>query len=243
MCDARVAMPSDDEPLRATPPMSHRTGTRAWRAWGAPLAVSGLSLATVRLLGAGVHARAAAGLDLTVQRQVLAHQAPLVQRLAFLVTVAGGITAMRVLAALAAALLWRRAGWRSGACLVAAPFLAELLCDATKRGYARARPLGLGQGVDPTWAYPSAHAAVSAATCAMIAYACRREGLLTPTRALALALGVPALVGASRILLNVHWTTDVVGGWFTGLAVSALLIAGLRYDADRPMTGLRHGRS
>jgi undecaprenyl-diphosphatase len=226
-------MPSHDVPHFAGSPMQRSASALVERTWVVPLAVSLLSLATVWRLGAVVGERPAAGLDLAVQREVLTHQAPLVQQAARLVTVAGGITATRLIALLAAALPWRRTGWRAAACILAAPFAAELICDAAKRMHARARPLGLGQGVDPTWAYPSAHAAVSAAACAVIAHVCRREGVLSPAGATALALGVPALVGASRVLLNVHWTTDVVGGWFTGLAVAALLVAALRADASR----------
>jgi len=58
-------------------------------------------------------------------------------------------------------------------------------------------------------------------------------------------LGVipPVLIGGSRVFLDVHWATDVLGGWVAGLGIAAL--AGLLYqlvrrvEARRPFTEVR----
>jgi undecaprenyl-diphosphatase len=173
-------------------------------------------------------------LDIGVQGWVLAHQSPALQQAASAVTVAGGITAMRLLGLGAGAWFWRRSGWQAGALVLAMPWMAEWLCDAAKRGYARARPLGLGGGVDATYAFPSAHAAVSAAVCGTIAYLCWRDGAAGRGTAAA-AIVTSLLVGASRVVLNVHWASDVIGGWCGGVAVAMLALA----VRDRT----RHGRA
>jgi undecaprenyl-diphosphatase len=36
---------------------------------------------------------------------------------------------------------------------------------------------------------------------------------------------VPLIVGLTRLYLDVHWTTDVVGGWTVGLFVAAMSAA------------------
>jgi undecaprenyl-diphosphatase len=46
------------------------------------------------------------------------------------------------------------------------------------------------------------------------------------TPALASALIVALFVGSTRIVLGVHWMTDVIGGWSAGL-VALVLVASL----------------
>jgi undecaprenyl-diphosphatase len=36
---------------------------------------------------------------------------------------------------------------------------------------------------------------------------------------------VPLVVGLTRLYLNVHWFTDVIGGWTVGLFVAAICAA------------------
>ena len=65
---------------------------------------------------------------------------------------------------------------------------------------------------------PSAHSALSATTFGAIAYQFRRQ-LFT-----VLAFILPLFVGLSRIYFGVHYPTDVIGGWLTGV-VSVFLIS------------------
>ena len=61
-----------------------------------------------------------------------------------------------------------------------------------------------------------------------------REELLTPGTALPLATVAPLLIGTSRVYLDVHWATDVLGGWSVGAAVAA--ISALVYERVRTLT-------
>ena len=70
--------------------------------------------------------------------------------------------------------------------------------------------------------FPSGHAARAAAMVGLAAHVARREGLLPPAVARSLAVAIPLAVGGSRIHVDRHWATDVIGGLGYGAAAAAL---------------------
>jgi undecaprenyl-diphosphatase len=99
-----------------------------------------------------------------------------------------------------------------------------------KAAFGRARPDGrLAESVVEGLSFPSGHATMSAAIYLTLG------ALLASTRArrrerawlLGAAAAIAALVGASRVVLGVHWATDVLGGWAFGAAwaIAWLLLA------------------
>ena len=182
-------------------------------------------------LGADVFSHRTTSFDGAVQAWFLGHQHPQLETVFLWITRIGGIMGMRVLAVVGAAYLWLRGHRRVAAGVLVVPVVADLLFNVGKRIYARPRPLGLGGHVDGSYAFPSGHATVSAAVCCTLAYVLWREGLMNRWTALALAVLVPLLVGVSRLYLNVHWATDVLGGWSVGVLIAALSAA--LYDHHR----------
>ena len=107
---------------------------------------------------------------------------------------------------------------------------------------ARARPPSVdwasgAQG----FAFPSGHA--TTATAGYLVLAVLISGLLPSARrrnaVRGAGIAVAFLVGASRIVLAVHWPTDVIAGWALGTAVAAATLAlGRRPTGPRPGTPL-----
>ena len=108
-------------------------------------------------------------------------------------------------------------GPRFGAGLVASLALSVATVDLLKDALDTPRPpreLWLAEAYGP--GFPSGHAASAASFWGFIALA--KPGLAQ----LILAIGVPGLVAASRVALNVHYPIDVAGGLALGYCVAAL---------------------
>lgn len=184
-------------------------------------------LAIVALVGMGkvgedVFAHETASFDGTVQAWALAHQAAVLTPVFVFITTIGGVASMCIIALVGALFLAVRGHRRAAAGTLVAPAVAVVLSTLVKYVYARRRPVGLGGTVPRSYAFPSGHATGSTAVCCTLAYVCWREGYISRPTALTIAILPPLLIGASRIYLNVHWATDVIGGWSAGLLIAAL---------------------
>jgi undecaprenyl-diphosphatase len=164
-------------------------------------------------------------LDSAARTWVLAHQSrPAVTAMSWVSTL-GSVTPMALLAVAGALVMWWRERRHVVPALLLAPLAAVLTSHFVKRFVARSRPQGLGHTVEGTYSFPSAHATTAAAVCLTLAYVFWRERLVTGAVALPIAVFVPLLVGVSRIYLDEHWATDVIGGWSLGLLIAALCAA------------------
>ena len=147
------------------------------------------------------------------------------------------------LAVLAAGVLaWARRWWELGV-LVAGLIATFVLVDQIKDWTERPRPPG-GLVEVEGYAFPSGHAAYAtfytwlAVTVAIrIVPGVTRRGVL-----IGAGVAVTALVGLSRVYLDVHWLSDVSGGWalgascFSAAAAVALIATHIR-DNLRPGNG------
>jgi len=192
------------------------------REWILVVLVGTAALIAFAKVGADVFTHKSTTFDGAAQTWVLSHQNPQLHAVLLWITRIGGIWGMRVLAVAGAAYLWFHGHRRVAAGVLVVPAVSIMLFNFMKRIYARPRPSGLGGVVDDSFSFPSGHATTSAAVCCTLAYVLWREGLMNRWTALAFAILAPLLVGVSRVYLNVHWATDVLGGWSIGLAVAAL---------------------
>jgi undecaprenyl-diphosphatase len=122
------------------------------------------------------------------------------------------------------------AGWllfrghrRRAILLVAIVASERLLIEAMKAVFDRARPDPLGHEVAVhNLAFPSGHSANAMAGWLAIALLASSPRLRRP--AIALALAIAFVTGICRLVLQVHWPSDVVGGWAFGAAWTLLLV-------------------
>jgi membrane-associated phospholipid phosphatase len=117
----------------------------------------------------------------------------------------------------------RRRWWLWGAVLIAAPLAGEALQELV----GRLRPQGSALG------FPSGHATAVSAFAVATIYLVGRSGL---PRAIRIAIGIGVcllalLMGLSRMVLDAHWTLDVVAGFALGAAGAAVAAS---WDASHP---------
>jgi undecaprenyl-diphosphatase len=121
-----------------------------------------------------------------------------------------------VMVLIAAAWLVWKGRRRAALIIMVVPILAGVTNSLLKEAFARARP-DIVPHLDSigNLAYPSGHAANAVAffLLAALILATKRP-VLWRGAAVTLAL----LIGTSRVLLGVHWPSDVLGGWFWGAA-------------------------
>jgi undecaprenyl-diphosphatase len=99
----------------------------------------------------------------------------------------------------------------------------RLLVEAMKWGFDRGRPDVAGRQVAVhSMAFPSGHSANAMAVWLAIALLATSPRLRVPAVVVALVLAV--VTGLCRLILQVHWPSDVVGGWAFGAAWTLLLV-------------------
>ncbi|MEO5814191.1 MAG: phosphatase PAP2 family protein [Gemmatimonadaceae bacterium] len=201
------------------------------RDWFAVVLFAVIAVSVFAKVGEDVFAHETTAFDNTMQTWVLAHQQPAITEFFLVVTTLGGIAGMFVLSVIGAEFLWTRDRRHVASSVLIAPVVALGLFSLIKRAYARPRPSGLGGIVSSSYSFPSGHATASAAVCCTLAYVLWREGFVRRAWAIAFAIVVPLLTGFSRVYLNVHWATDVLGGWSAGVLIA--VICAVLYDHSR----------
>ena len=144
-----------------------------------------------------------------------------------------GLGAVVAVALVLAGRRWLALGW------VAALAGNGLLNQTLKQIFGRVRPLRADDLVlEPGFSFPSGHSSGSVVAYGMLAYLAFR---LLPPRwhlpALLAALTLAFTVGASRVFLRVHFVSDVLAGFASGLAWLALCVTSIELIRWRQLRG------
>lgn len=179
-----------------------------WRYPVALVALAGIWLAML-LGGDGT-------VDRAIYEALYAGHRPFMLVIARVFTFLGEPTLLIGASVIAALWLWHKGSGRAGLVLIAVTLTGRLLSEAQKYWIARARP-----DIEPhlvvvkTNSFPSGHATSSMifyVSLALLLSDARRR-----TAAISAAILLSLLIGTSRVMLGVHWPSDVIGGWAFGL--------------------------
>lgn len=168
-----------------------------------------------------------AAIDPLVWQWMVDHRTPAMTTVAIVVTEVGSTVSMTIIAIVTIGylLIKRRRGDAVLVAVVAAG--AGLLVRVGKATVGRERPPVEYRLVTETnESFPSGHALASAAILGVVLVV-----LLPSIRSRGLRIGVAigvglfvVAIGLSRLYLGVHWATDVLAGWVTGLAWLSLCL-------------------
>lgn len=201
----------------------------AWQ-WIAIVIALAAALSLFAKIGEDVFQHESGSFDANVRSWITSHQNPTLVWLFVAITTLGSTIPTIVLAALSGAWLWRRRGRVIAAAVLTAAASASGLFVLIKQIFARARPEGAAAHLRTlTYAFPSGHATVTAAVFPTLAYVLWRERELSGWSAVTLGAAWPFIVGVSRVYLDVHWATDVLGAWCLGLFAAAVAAAVYQY--------------
>jgi undecaprenyl-diphosphatase len=162
-----------------------------------------------------------AAMDPVIWEWAVTHRTPALTAAAITITELGSTLSMGVIATVAVLVLWIR-GRRGNAVLVATVSAgAGLLVMVGKATVGRQRPPEeFRLVIETNESFPSGHALASAAIIGVLLVVFVPMIRSTAWRAAAICGGVLFVlaIGWSRIYLGVHWATDVIAGWVTGVA-------------------------
>jgi membrane-associated phospholipid phosphatase len=164
-----------------------------------------------------------------VRFDAFARQHPAVVSFAAVVTQLGaGLPRAIVVVAVAALLLLHRQ-WRLAIFWAATQLLMRDIVDVLKNSFERPRPDFAGNFEG--WSFPSGHTAGAMTTYGMLAYLIALHWSEFRARWLAVfALAcIILMVGLSRMVLGVHYFTDVLGGYFLAIAYISFCVAGIEW--------------
>ena len=222
-----------------------------------PGAVGGTALVGLLVLAAGAvftlvaTDEALADADAPVLAWVLVHRTPGLTTTAEVVSLIGGTTFTAALGLLAALVLALRGRRRAGLIWALGVLVGSLTIRVVKEIAERPRPPVADRlAVETSTSLPSGHALMAAvglglAAAAVVVTTSGGPRAWLGHLAVVVAVLAALTIGASRVYLGVHWTTDVTAGWLLGsaLVVACVTLVRVLDTRDAPTGSSSPGRA
>lgn len=184
-----------------------------------------------------------AGFDLWVNNLMATHVGPALGNIADIVTNVGGTVVTGGLGLLLVVYFGVREKWRSATIMFISICSTSIMVASMKDFFMRLRPplqpsfhLIFGSiQIDPTdWSFPSGHAALAAAFFFVVLYlfSPKIKGWISRESFIVFCVLCIIVVGLSRVILNVHWASDVIAGWSLGIFCATASILLVRYVGE-----------
>lgn len=186
---------------------------------GALLAV--LAAVILGLADGAIEQNGLASIDPVVWQWAIDQRTPALTTVATVITEVGSTVSMGIIAVVAVLVLWFRGRHGDAALVAVVSAGAGLLVMVGKATVGRQRPPEeFRLATETNESFPSGHALASAAIIGVLLVVLvplihsSRGRVATVTAGVLFVLAI----GWSRIYLGVHWATDVIAGWLTGVA-------------------------
>ena len=174
--------------------------------------------------------------DAVIALWVVVHTPHTFERIANGITKLGGVWSLASLTVLGTGLLLRRGNRTDAVLLAGGVALTSLATNGLKIAFGRPRPtIGDSAPASYTASFPSGHTSGS-----LVVFVLLAVFLATIHRRVIVAgaIGLAALIGVTRIVVEAHWTTDVLAGYCLGIAaVAGVLLGREALLARRPKPG------
>lgn len=149
-----------------------------------------------------------------------------------IVTNVGSTAVTMILGVFTASYFASRRKWRSASIMFLSIFSTAILTTLLKEFFMSPRPMNsLILEAANDYGFPSGHSSLAAVFFVIVAYLAARKIHSRTKRELVITGCVVATIaiGLSRLALNVHWASDVIGGWSLGVFCATASILLVRY--------------
>jgi undecaprenyl-diphosphatase len=157
----------------------------------------------------------------------------------------GSVSVMALFTSVAVGYLLLVSARATALLLAASVILGAAANSLFKSAFGRSRPdPAFAEFSVPSLSFPSGHASMAAIVFLTLGtmLASTRKSRIERAYLLSMAATFAMLIGLSRVLLGVHWATDVLGGWAFGAAwaMGWLLLARFAEGRDVARSVMRH---